>query len=479
MCLLLSSPVAATSVFNQTVSRAYSETIKLRISNGRTIIRQELQANPTNAAAMLVENQQDFLTLAVEQNPKRFGALLKAQENRLEQLASSEERSAWSDFALAEIRLQVALSKLLQDQKLAAAWDLRQAYLQYLSNARRYPNFLPNKKSLGALQVLIGSVPDSYKFFLNIIGMKGDIKTGMANLHTASSRENPFQEEAKLMYGLILHLVDQDRQQDAATMVYTLATEKPDNLLFSFVALHILKKNKQSDLAHTLDKRRPTGNAYISFPYLHHMAADLYLYKGDFENSIRENKVFLQQHKGAHYIKAAHYKLYLASWLNQQQQQAIYHRNLIRQVGKSVVEEDSYAQRYTEQQIEPNRHLLLARLQSDGGYYREALAVLQQMKLNNRMEQEVIAEYYYRKARIWHGLDEPTQAKQHYEQAILACENSTLYFAPNAALQLGYLYQQAHQIELARHYFMKALSYKGHAYKNSIDGKAKLALQTL
>lgn len=479
LLLLLSFPVSASSVFNHTVERAYAETIKLRIANGRNIILQELRSNPSNAAALLVENQQDFLTLAVQQNPKTFGVLIKAQENRLEKLSSLKERSAWVDYGLAEIRLHVALSKLLQDQKLAAAWDLRQAYLQYLSNARRYPDFLPNKKTLGALQVLIGSVPDSYKFFLNIIGMRGDIKTGMANLNAAANHDNPFQNEARLLHALLRHLVDQEKDKTAGNTIHTLAAQESDNLLFSFVAMHILKKNKQSDQALAFYLRRPSGSAYLNFPYMHHMAADLYLYKGNFMNSIRENKIFLQQHKGEHYIKAAHFKIYLASWLNQQQQQANYHRNLIKQVGKTVIEEDVYAQRYVEEQAFPNRYLMLARLQSDGGYYREALAGLQQMKLNSNTDQETIAEYYYRKARIWHGLEDHAQAKQSYEKTIDACSNSTLYFAPHAALQLGYLYQKDHKTELARSYFKKALSYKGHAYKNSIDGKAKLALQTL
>jgi len=57
--------------------------------------------------------------------------------------------------------------------------------------------------------------------------------------------------------------------------------------------------------------------------------------------------------------------------------------------------------------------------------------------------------------------------------------DNSWYFAPNSALQLGYIFRdQADAIE-ARQYFEKALSYKKHVYKNSIDNKARSALASL
>jgi hypothetical protein len=53
------------------------------------------------------------------------------------------------------------------------------------------------------------------------------------------------------------------------------------------------------------------------------------------------------------------------------------------------------------------------------------------------------------------------------------------YFAPQAALQLGYFAQEAKNPVLARSYFQKALRYPWHEYKNSTDAKANLALREL
>ncbi|MCP2044542.1 lipopolysaccharide assembly protein LapB [Pontibacter sp. HSC-36F09] len=481
LCLYLFSPIPgeAASVYSPAVRKAYEATISLRIPEGRRLLQQELLHNPDNAAALLIANQQDFLTWAIQQNPEVYAGILARQEKRLQQLSSLSDNTVWVGYALAEVRLQIALSKLLQGNKLGAAWDLRQAYLQYSANARLYPDFLPNRKTLGALQVLIGSVPDSYRALLNIIGMQGSIETGMANLKVAATKSNPFREEAQLLLALLQHLVDPESNDAAAESVLKLSRQSPDNLLFSFAAMHVLKKTHKSDIALQVYLDRPQQAGYLAFPYLHHMAADLYLYKGDFSNSIKTNQLFLSQHKGENYLKAANYKLYLAHWLGGQPQQAEKHITQIAKQGLSEMDEDAYAARFVKEQPHPNRYLMLARLKYDGGYYQEALEVMNIMPLRPETIPAERTEYYYRKARIYHGLENLPQAKRYYEQAIEASQNTSLYFAPYAALQLGYIYQDEQKPDTARQWYTKALAYKGHTYKNSIDGKAKLALQTL
>jgi hypothetical protein len=477
--LLPGSQVSAASYFNLPLTNAYQEILKLKLGYGRAQVQQQLKADQKNAAAILVANYPDFLTICVQQDPNAYDGLIAAQEQRLEKLAALQDGSEWTAYGLAEVRMQLAVSELLSGDRLAAAWDLRKAYLQYAANAKRFPDFVPNKKTLGVLQVLIGSIPDTYKPFLNIIGMKGSISAGMANLKIAATKPNPFQEEAQLLQALLIQLLDPEQNEQALQLSKQLTRKQPDNLLYNFVAIFFSKKSKESELALHYYQRRPTGKQYASFPYLHHMVADLYLYRGDYERSIEENRLFLAQHKGQHYLKSASFKLYLAYWLSGHQPQALWYYNQINEVGKEATEEDKYAAAFKDSQEQPNKYLMLARLRSDGGYYQQALAGLRAMELNADTPQPVRAEYYYRKARIYHGLKDMQQATRYYDTTIAVCGNSSLYFAPHAALQLGYIYQENNQISKARAYYNKALSYKDHAYKNSIDAKAKLALSAL
>ncbi|QCR22138.1 DUF3808 domain-containing protein [Pontibacter sp. SGAir0037] len=476
--LPLQSALAA-SAFNWRVANAYQETIKLKIDKGRGLIAAELQDSPANATAILIANYQDFLILMVQQHPGSFKKLINAQEKRLAQLSSLKEKSPWVGFSVAEIRLQLAISYLLADSKLAAAWEFRKAFLQYQANAKSYPSFIPNKKSYGVLLALVGSVPDNYKWLLNIIGMKGSVKAGMQHLQAAASQENPFQEEAVLLKLVLEQLIDQQQEQHVMSTINTLLKQNPDNLLYTFTAIHMLKKIKKSDAALQYYLKRPGGKDYLSFPYLHYMAADVYLAKGQFERSIQENQYFLTNHEGTNHLKAANFKLFQAYWLSNNQQMAGRYYSRISEVGKTLVDEDIYAARFVQEETQLQRELLLARLRSDGGYYREALADLNDFSLTKDTPHPVKLEYLYRKARIYHGLEDMAQAKKFYEFTINASGTSTLYFAPNAALQLGYIYLEENNKAKAKSCFQAAINYKDHAYKNSIDSKAKLALSSL
>jgi predicted negative regulator of RcsB-dependent stress response len=477
ICSLTTSTASVSSAFTPASAKIYQEVLKLKVN--REILKPALSAEADNAAVLLVANYADFLELCIEQDQTNYETLLDAQEQRLYKITGITPRNAWTDYAAAEVRMQVAISKLLFGNRLSAAWDFRKAYIQYTANAKQWPSFIPNRKNLGVLQVLIGSVPDQYKWFLNIIGLKGSIRGGMANLYSASSKQNPFQEEAKLLHAVVVHLVEQEKADEAIQQVTSLAKAEPDNLLYQFAAMHLLKKAKQSDAALSIYKKRPKGTPYLTFPYLHHMAADLYLYQGDYGKSIAENRLFLEQHKGRHYLKAAHFKLHMAYLLDHHQPQAKWCFNRISEVGISETEEDKYAARYAEENEKPVLPLLQARLHADGGYYHEALHDLAQLKQTPATPLPERAEYLYRKARIYHGLEKMTEAISFYRQAIALAGATTLYYAPNAALQLGYIYQEQQQPEKAKAYFRQALGYEGHAYKNSIDAKAKLALSSI
>ena len=467
------------ATFNAQVAQAYALTSKLKINSGRAAILKELQANPGNVPALLVANYQDFLTLCILQNPADYDRLVAAQEKRLKQIGSLQEKSAWANYSLAEIRMQLAICRMLFGHRLEAAWDFRQAYLQYEANAKAYPAFLPNKKTLGLLQVMIGSVPDSYQWILRIVGMRGRVATGLANLKTAATQEHPFREEALMTYVFVRQLLDQEQIEQAQKVFSGLLKDEPDNLLYYFLAMHLYKKDKKSDKVLQLFLNRPTGNQYLPFPYLHHMVADAYLYKGQLDRSIQENSLFLKQHPGTHYRKAAHFKLYLAYWLDADYQKANYHYNRITEEGETVLEEDNYAARFVEKKEQFNKYLLWARLRSDGGYYKEALADANKLEITSETPVPLRAEYLYRKARIFDGMEEDSLAKKYYDSTISTCRSTNLYFAPNAALHLGYIYQEENNKEKARAYYKQALSYKGHEYKNSIDNKAKLALSSL
>ncbi|KAA9346109.1 tetratricopeptide repeat protein [Adhaeribacter soli] len=460
------------------MQQAYAEIIKLRVNAGRQILQPELNQNPKNACALLVANYADFLTILVSQDKAVYDKLKEKQQQRLDKLEDLKEKSPYKRYAQAEIKLQLAMCQVFFADEVQAAWNVRSAFLLLKENQKLYPDFIPNRKSLGLLQVIIGSIPDSYQWVFKVLGMRGDIKAGLANLNLASRTPDLFQDEA-LIYLQFAQDWMNKKDNSGPKILTRLATAEPDNLLFTYLAMSMLKKNKSCDSALVLFQKRPRDNRYLPFPYLNHMAADMYLYRGDYTKSVQENQYFLTQYQGKHYLKDANFKLYLAHYLSGNPLAAQMFYSRIKEVGSAVVEEDKYAQKFVENHETLNRQLIKARLHADGGYYSQALAALKDFKPTGKTMQKDRLELYYRKARIYQGLNQLDSAVYFYERTISAGGNLPHYFAPNAALQLGYLASDRNDKAAARAYFKKALSYPKHEYKNSIDSKAKIGLSTL
>ncbi len=74
-------------------------------------------------------------------------------------------------------------------------------------------------------------------------------------------------------------------------------------------------------------------------------------------------------------------------------------------------------------------------------------------------------------------MNDPDNAIHFYKSAIEKGENLTEYFAARAALQIGLIYEHKGQFSKAIEYFNTCIAMKNHAFKNSLDQKAKSGIQ--
>ncbi|GAA3994669.1 hypothetical protein GCM10022408_01340 [Hymenobacter fastidiosus] len=458
--------------------QAYGELFKLRIESARALLRPELQRAPASAGTLLVADCIDFTELLIRQDAGRYEAVVAAQDRRLEALEKSAERGPLRDYARAEIRLHQAAAQVAFQHEVQGAWSLRQAYQLMQATSQRYPGFLPARKTLGIMQFFIGSLPEGYHWFLKLLGLPGSVALGGQNLRAAAQRPHDFQPEAQIILALVQETYYK-KADEALRLADRLVAQQPDNLLFSYLLISLNKRQHRTDAALAAYRARPTGPAYLPVAYLHHMAADLLLYQGQYAASRRANQQFLQQYQGVHYRKDAAFKLYLAAWLGGDAPAAEQYRRQISAPGRTVVEEDTYAQRFYEGKLPLNRVLTRARFQLDGGYYREALATLRGFTATASQPLRDRLEDPYRRARAYHGLGRLDSARLFYTRTMALGSKTPYYFAPQSALQMGYLCQTDGQLNLARLYFQQVLDSPKHEYKNSTDAKAKVALAGL
>jgi hypothetical protein len=147
--------------------------------------------------------------------------------------------------------------------------------------------------------------------------------------------------------------------------------------------------------------------------------------------------------------------------------------------GLEDAEADKYAARSLADSELPHIKLSKMRYYTDGGYYDQARELAGSIKPTDLATLRDNVEFLYRKARLAHKTNDLATAKTAYQQTIDRSGENSWYFAPNACLQSGYIAVQENNAEVARQFFNKAIAYKKHEYKNSIDSKAKSALAQL
>jgi tetratricopeptide (TPR) repeat protein len=80
---------------------------------------------------------------------------------------------------------------------------------------------------------------------------------------------------------------------------------------------------------------------------------------------------------------------------------------------------------------------------------------------------------------VYQLLNRYNEAIASYTRAISIGKTSNYYFAANAALCIGNIYEGIKDFNLAANYYNKALSMHHHEYQNSIDTQAKEGLERI
>lgn len=419
----------------------------------------------------------ETLDVLISEDEAKFNEIELRFRDRLKYI-SSLKQSAETLFLQAELNLQRGFNFLNLGQEFNAVWAIRNAYSSTQECLQKYPDFLPIKKTSGVINVMVGSVPDKYHWFMSLLGMKGSVTTGQSQLEQIKSSSSSLSSEATLLYFTIKGLINQQFEESAKGLLDYLH-QQPDNRLALFLAVNMLIKNAQSEEAYrqiqALDEK-PGG---MPMHYIEYLRGEILLQRGDYPEAIQAYQRFIASYKSDNFKKDSWYKISLAWWLMGKTDQAKAAFEKAKVTGRAVVEPDHHADAQLKEGSFPNPKILKVRFFTDGGYYNQAKDQFKTIKPSDVTSVKDQIEYYYRKARLSHRTNQIAAAKMFYEQTIDMSGNNPWYFAPNSALQLGYIAQAAHDKAAARKYFQLALSYKKHEYKNSIDGKAKSALEQL
>ncbi len=463
---------------NERCLHAYQSFMAMKVNQGRNLLLQELKSNPQNVLPLVLINYEDFISLVFNENPEEYKKRLPLKEKRLALLENADKNSPYYLFSKALLYFQWSMIQIKYTDYWNAAWDFRKAFLLFKENKNKFPDFSYNNIFLGSQETVISTIPKGYKWISTIMGLKGDMQSGLLLLKSSiSMKDQPFKEEAFLYLVYLKNYIEND-VEGANQLVKNYQLDVKNNQLFCFMSANLALNNKQAAITESNLLNRNKSAEYIPFPMLEYELGDAKLRRLA-PDAAGHFQYFISNSKSNFYIKDACMSLAYCYYLQGDMKLANEYKEKIKYIGKTESDADKQAQRFAETGSFPDKDLLRARLMNDGGYNDKALKILQSKTINSFKKDNEKLEYIYRFGRIYDELNQDEKALKYYDQTIQMGRYSTEYFASRAALQAGQICEQNGRRKDALDYYYKVLEMDDHEFKNSLDQRAKSGINRL
>jgi hypothetical protein len=468
--------------FSPAARDAYYKTISLRLLEARAALDAMKQSEPDNLMATFVENYHDFLSIIIEDDRAAYNRLSKNMDARLAKIARGDRSSPYYLYTQAEIRFQWAVLRGRFGDQLSSLSDIKQGYALLEENQRKHPYFVANKKSLGFIHALVGNVPDDYRWALRAAGgMSGTVEQGLRELDEvlAYARNNDFvfEEETLVAYSFLqLYLNNQDGK--AWNTLKNSKLNPKTSPLAAYALANVALKTGRTDEAVRIIQEAPADANYHPFLYRHYLLGLAKLCRLDGDANV-PLQTFVNNFKGQSGIKDAYQKLAWYHLVNGNESGYRTYIGYAKIKGTDLIEPDKAAFREAKSGEMPDPLLTKARLLFDGGYYQRAYDLLKNAAPSYAGNRKNSLEHTYRMGRIAHKMGKTAEAIRFYSQTADTGAREPWYFACNAALQLGLLYEEKKDAKNARAAFSRCLGISPDEYAISLHAKAKAGLNRL
>jgi tetratricopeptide (TPR) repeat protein len=281
-----------------------------------------------------------------------------------------------------------------------------------------------------------------------------------------------FSNEAAFYYCYIMFYI-QNKPDEVFQFISQRKFDLVNNHLLAYMAANLAINNKKNEYARRIIQNRNMSAAYLQTPIWNFEMAYVQLRHLDLAEATKNFEYFLSHFKGKFYVKDACEKLSWCYYLQSNTAAANTARQMVLKRGNTDTDADKEANRNAKSGKWPNTLLLKARVLNDGGYNEQAIALLKNKTTSDFPDASDQLEFTYRTGRIYDDMNQDDAAIKSYLSAISLGENRTEYYASRAALQIGMIYEQQGNKNMAIQYYKKCLDMANHDYKDSMDQKAK------
>lgn len=459
------------------IKTAYNNIIELRLNAATAILLQEKKSNSDNLMIDYLENYIDCIQIFISEDEALFNKLEPKKYKRLEKIEAGNKSSEYYYHTQAMMRIHWLMARSKFGESLTAIRELKKASELFENNKKKFPKFIGNDHGLGCIHVMVGAIPDDLSWGKSMLGLSGNLTQGfreLANVITYSKSNYYFFEDEAIMMTAYLQMQFANDKNDAWTTMSSdrISTIKSPIAAYTKALVGIYTGRSSASIS-ILAASKPKEGQY-DIPQWDYLYGTAKLYSLDKNADFYLNR-FVTTFKGRNQIKQAYEKLahHALIFKGESAYKAYIAKGKIK--GQTDAEGDKTAQEAMNSSKIPNVTLLKADLLHSGGYYTKSLEILNTTP-NSSFSGEDKVQHLYLQGRNYQDKKSYTEAIEFYKDILDLSEGKGTYYACNAALQIGLIYEKKRLKTTAKQYFEKCLNMDSNKYESSIHARAKAGL---
>jgi len=476
---------------SKNIKQAYKSILSLHFEEADMYLDKEEKKNPKNVLVNCIRTYKYFMKYSIGSESEALKSFENYYDRSLSALDDEDESNPYRLYYMADLYIQSAFVNAMASNFITAGFHYRKAYNTAYENYELFPDFILNNKSLGVMNIGVGSVPKSYSWILDLLNLTGEINTGyeqferMLNLSMNDKKYDYLFIETLMMYSFTQSSYNNgDETSDLLDSIYACSeiNEKYKNnqlYIFSKSSYHFHRKENDKALICFKSIQEEYNTNPNKLYYLDYMYGNSLLYKLDI-NSLKYFERYIYSYPGTNYVRACYHRSAWANLILKGENYYLPYMQKIIDNGSDLVDADKLALKEAESEEIPNPYLLKARMLFDGGYYNKADSVLLvAYKSGKIISERDKLEYIYRLGRINDEWGNFKLAEKYYKETIEKGRDYDYFYAAKSALQLGYQYEYMGNYVDARKMYELILDLDFDEYQNSITQKAKSGLSRI
>gem|GEM_PF-426689 len=478
LCCLSLDAVANYDV-NENCRKAWILVMDLQVDQAKKLLADEIRANPQNYYAYYLDQTCDVFRLLINSTDAEYNAFVRNFEKKREIMNGKDESSPYYLSCYAEMELQVAVFSVMHGAQWSGLTKGYSAYKNVYRNIEKFPTFQPNRKLDGFFNVAIANLPPFVKWAISFFGVKVNMDYGFRVLNeNYLSQKNVEGINAEAALYIILAAKINKTPEKIYEFTKSLDTTIANTFIHSYFRANIAYRTGRNEEALKILQQIDHDEHGIADVIYSYLMGKILLRKLDPRAEYYLSR-YLSHLEKKEYLKEMNYNLGIFYLLQGNREKYLRQCEIVKKQGMDLNERDREALYDASLDYSPDLNLVKARLSIDGGYLEEFKKAMKSFEASHGKVLAYEIEYHFLKGRYEVTLKNNNLAIAEFKKVIELGNGQDYYFACEAALRLGKVYQEMGQKSLAGEWYKKSIKLYKSDYYEYIEDKATKALNSL